>query len=49
MYLQTTHINKVVVSIIFLCKYFLVIWDTQVDSFLDVLFLLVAVILPELQ
>ena len=33
---------------IFLCKYFLVISDTQVDSFLDVLFLLLAVILPEL-
>ena len=35
-------------SMIFLCKYFLVISDTQVDSFLDVLFLLLAVILPEL-
>ena len=32
-------------SMIFLCKYFLVISDTQVDSFLDVLFLLLAVIL----
>ena len=35
-------------SMIFPCKYFLVISDTQVDSFLDVLFLLLAVILPEL-
>ena len=33
---------------IFLCKYFLVISDLQVDSFLDELFFLFAVILPEL-
>ena len=33
---------------IFLSKYFLVLSDTQVGSFLDLLFLLLAVILPEL-
>ena len=34
--------------IIFLCKYYIVISDTLVGSFLDVLFLLLAVILSEL-
>ena len=34
--------------LIFLCKYYIVISDTLVGSFLDVLFLLLAVILPEL-
>ena len=33
---------------IFLCEYFLVISDTQEDSLLDVLFLMLAVILLEL-
>ena len=35
--------------IIFLCKYYIVISDTLTDSFLDVFFLLLAVILSELQ
>ena len=34
--------------IIFLCKYYIVISDTLVGSFLDMLFLLLAVILSEL-
>ena len=34
--------------LIFLCKYYIVISDTLVGSFLDVLFLLLAVILSEL-
>ena len=33
---------------IFLCNYYIVISDTVVDSFLDVLFFLLAVILSEL-
>ena len=34
--------------IMLLCKYYIVISDTLVESFLDVLFLLLAVILSEL-
>ena len=35
-------------NIIFLCKYYIVIWDTLVGFFLDVLFLLLSVILSGL-
>ena len=38
--------NKAI--IIFSCKYYIVIWDTLVGFFLEILFLLLAVILTEL-
>ena len=41
-YVQRTHIDSE--TIIFLCKYYTVILDKPIDSFLDVLFLLPAVI-----